>query len=114
MYAVIASGGKQYRVRPGDVIEVERLEAPHDRGQALEFDRVLMVGGDAEVRVGSPLLAGAAVRAVSLGEVRGSKLTVFKKKRRKRYRRLTGHRQDLVRVRIEDISAQPTPGAGVP
>jgi large subunit ribosomal protein L21 len=101
MYAIIESGGKQYRVAAGDVIEVER--GPGAAGDAVQFSRVLMVGGDGGVRVGSPTLDGAVVRGVALAELRGPKIRVFKKKRRKGYRRTNGHRQNLLRVRIEGI-----------
>lgn len=101
MYAVIETGGKQYRVTPGDVIDIERIAATDD-SENLVFDRVLMVGGD-EVRVGAPVVEGATVTATRVDEVRGSKIVVFKKKRRKGYRRTNGHRQDLLRVRIGEI-----------
>ena len=102
MYAIIETGGKQYRVAAGDVIEVERgLGATGDK---IEFSRVLMVGGDGSVRVGSPALDGAIVRGVALDEFRGPKIRVFHKKKRKQSsRRTTGHRQNLLRVRIEGI-----------
>ncbi len=102
MYAVIETGGKQYRVEPGDVIDVERLPGTEDD---VTFDRVLLVGGGEEVRVGQPTLEGAQVKARRLGDVRGPKVLVFKMKRRKGYRRKNGHRQDLHRVRIQDIQA---------
>ena len=107
MYAVIVTGGKQYRVQPGDVIEVERF-AHADAGSSkkpakVEFDRVLMVRDDETVRVGDPVVAGATVTGVPVGDVRAPKIIVFKMKRRKGYRRRRGHRQDLVQVRIEEI-----------
>lgn len=102
MYAVIETGGKQYRVTPGDVIDVERDAAVGDDG-AVRFERVLMVGGDGDVQVGTPLVEGALVRASLVGEVRGPKIKVFKMKRRKGYRRTAGHRQDLLRVKIDGI-----------
>lgn len=105
MYAVIETGGKQYRVAPGDVIDVERGPAVGDDG-AVRFERVLMVGGGDDVSVGTPLVAGALVRASLVDEVRGPKIKVFKKKRRKGYRRTAGHRQDLLRVRIEGIAGE--------
>lgn len=105
MYAVIETGGKQYRVAPGDVIDVERGPAVDDDG-AVRFERVLMIGGDDDVSVGTPLVAGALVRASLVDEVRGPKIKVFKKKRRKGYRRTAGHRQDLLRVRIEGIAGE--------
>ncbi len=101
MYAVIETGGKQYRVTPGDVIDIERIAATDDSDD-LVFDRVLMVAGD-EVRVGAPVVEGATVTATRVDEVRGRKIVVFKKKRRKGYRRTNGHRQDLLRVRIGEI-----------
>jgi large subunit ribosomal protein L21 len=104
MYAVIQSGGKQYRVTPGDVLDIELL--PGREGEAIRFDRVLMVGGNAEnagFQVGNPVIAGALVNASLVRELRGPKIRVFKKKKRKQYRRTNGHRQDLLRVRIDDI-----------
>ena len=102
MYAVIETGGKQYRVQQGDIIDVELTETEGDK---IEFDRVLMVGGDEGVQVGDPTVSGASVTGVLENEVRGPKVRVFKKKRRKGYRRTTGHRQDMLRVRIEEINA---------
>lgn len=102
MYAVIETGGKQYRVQPGDVIDVERTPAGDGN---VTFERVLFVSGDAGPQVGSPLVAGAEVTASVVGEIRGPKIKVFKKKRRKGYKRLRGHRQDVLRVRIDDVKA---------
>ena len=102
MYAVIETGGKQYRVAPGDVIDVERGPAVGDDG-AVRFERVLLVGGDGETMLGAPLVEGALVRASLVREVRGPKIKVFKMKRRKGYRRTAGHRQDLLRVKIDGI-----------
>ena len=101
MYAVIESGGKQYRVSPGDVVDVERVAAGDDG--KVRFDRVLLVSGDGGVEIGNPALQGAFVNASLVGEVRGPKIRVFKMKKRKQYRRTIGHRQDLCRVRIEGI-----------
>jgi large subunit ribosomal protein L21 len=101
MYAVIRTGGKQYRVAPNQVIEVEKLAG--EAGSTVEFGEVLMVGGD-EPRVGLPLVAGAVVTATVLEQTRGPKIIVFKKRRRKNFRRRTGHRQDLTVVRITDIA----------
>lgn len=103
MYAVIETGGKQYRVRQGDLIDVELAPVTGKKVKKIEFDRVLLVGGDKGTQVGSPLVPGAKVKGVAVSPVRGPKIRVFKKKRRKRYQRLTGHRQDLLRVRIEEI-----------
>lgn len=102
MYAVIETGGKQYRVTPGDVIDVERGAAVGDDGE-VRFERVLMVGGDGDAQVGTPVVEGALVRGSLVGEVRGPKIKVFKMKRRKGYRRTAGHRQDLLRVKIDGI-----------
>ena len=110
MYAVIETGGKQYRVEPGDVIDVELLPGSGEEGSAsdsesheVSFDRVLMVSGDDGVKVGSPTVDGATVTGVRVDSVRAPKVVVFKMKRRKGYRRHNGHRQDLQRVRIDKI-----------
>ncbi|MCB1054412.1 MAG: 50S ribosomal protein L21 [Acidobacteria bacterium] len=105
MYAVIETGGKQYRVQPGDVIDVELLSEAGHRGSEIEFDRVLLVAGDDGVRMGSPVVDGARVSGELLDRVRGAKVLVFKMKKRKGYRRRRGHRQDLMRVRIKEIQA---------
>jgi len=105
MYAVIETGGKQYRVQPGELIDVELRPDAGNRGSAVSFDRVLMVGGDDGVQVGSPVLDGARVTGVLVNRVRGPKVIVFKMKRRKQYRRHQGHRQGYLRVRIEGIEA---------
>ncbi|MFN7962932.1 MAG: 50S ribosomal protein L21 [Thermoanaerobaculia bacterium] len=102
MYAVIESGGKQYRVEQGEVLDVELLSSVGEDG-AVEFDRVLLIGGNGEARVGAPTVAGAKVRAKVLDAVRGPKIRVFKTKKRKGFRRTNGHRQHLHRVRIEEI-----------
>lgn len=104
MYALIETGGKQYRVAPGDVVDVELVAEAAEAGDKVEFDRVLMIGGD-EVQVGRPVVEGAVVSASVVDRVRGPKIRVFKMKRRKGYRRTRGHRQDLLRVRIDDIKA---------
>ena len=105
MYAVIETGGKQYRVEPGDVIDVELTPVSGKKVQKVKFDRVLLVGDDKDVKVGTPVVAGAEVTGVLVNEVRGPKVRVFKMKRRKGYRRTRGHRQDLLRVKIDDIKA---------
>jgi len=102
MYAVIRTGGKQYRVAPNDVIQVERLST--GPGESVDFDEVLLVGEGAATTAGTPLVAGAMVRAEVLEEVRGEKIIVFKKKRRQGYRRKQGHRQNLTVLRITDIT----------
>ncbi len=106
MYAVIETGGKQYRVAAGDVIDVERAPVGgKGKKKTIRFDRVLMVSGEGGVRVGDPVVDGAKVTGVLVDEVRAPKILVFKKKRRKGYKRLRGHRQDLLRVRIDKIEA---------
>ena len=99
MFAVIKTGGKQYRVASGDVIKVERLEG--EAGATIALDHVLMVDG----KVGTPLVKGASVSAEVIAQDRGPKIIVFKKKRRQNYRRKNGHRQDLTVLRIKDITA---------
>jgi large subunit ribosomal protein L21 len=103
MYAVIKTGGKQYRVAENDVLEVEKLNG--EAGATIEFTEVLMVGEGESVKVGKPLIAGAKVTAELVGQTRGPKLIAFKKRRRKNSRRKKGHRQDLSKVRITAISA---------
>ncbi|MFN7753736.1 MAG: 50S ribosomal protein L21 [Pseudomonadota bacterium] len=102
-YAVIQTGGKQYRVSVGDQLDVEKLGVPV--GSEVSLDRVLMVANGDQVSVGQPLLAGATVRATVVGEGRGEKIRIFKMKRRKGYRRTQGHRQSYTRVRIDAIAA---------
>lgn len=102
MYAVIRTGGKQYRVAKNDVIKIERL--PGEAGQTIEFTDVLMVGGEQPI-LGTPTVPGAKVTGTLLEQARGPKIVIFKKKRRKNYRRRTGHRQDITVVRITDIAA---------
>jgi len=102
-YAIIETGGKQYRVAVGDSLSIEKL--PVEQGAGITFDRVLMVGGDGSPRVGTPLLAGATVEAQVEQQYRGPKIVVFKYKPKKRYRRRTGHRQSLTRVAITAINA---------
>ena len=101
MYAVIKTGGKQYKVAKNDVILVEKL--PGEAGAAVDLDEVLLIGDDKGQTVGSPLVDGAHVAATVLEQTRGEKIIVFKKKRRKNYRRKAGHRQDLTALRITDI-----------
>lgn len=101
MYAVIKTGGKQYRVAKDDVLTIERL--PGDAGGKLEFKEVLLVGNGKDVKVGAPLLDGATVTAELVKQTRGPHVIVFKKRRRKNSRRKRGHRQDLTTVRITGI-----------
>lgn len=101
MYAVIKTGGKQYRVAKDDVVKIERVAG--EAGSTIEFAEVLLVGSGADVKVGAPTVAGAKVTAELVGEARGPKLIAFKKRRRKNSRRKKGHRQDLSTVRITGI-----------
>jgi large subunit ribosomal protein L21 len=103
MYAVIRTGGKQYKVAPQDVLQIEKIEGA--AGDAVRFADVLMVGGEGEPRFGSPLISGAAVSAEVVEQGRGPKIIIFKKRRRQNYRRKRGHRQDLTTVRILEILA---------
>ena len=103
MYAVIKTGGKQYKVAPDDIIKVEKL--PGAAGDKVEITDVLMVGGDGEPMIGAPLVDGATVTAELVEQARGKKIIIFKKKRRKNYRRKQGHRQDLSVLRITEIAA---------
>lgn len=100
--AIIATGGKQYRVAPGDVIDVELLGGEPGSGDTVTFDRVLFVSGDDGARTGDDL-SGASVSGVLVDEVKGPKIRIFKHKRRKGYRRTNGHRQRYHRVRIDAI-----------
>jgi len=102
MYAVIKTGGKQYRVAEGDRIRVEKLAG--DVGSELNFDEVLMVGGD-KVAVGSPLVEGASVQAKIVAQDRAKKVIVFKYKRRKGYRKKYGHRQPYTELQITGVKA---------
>jgi len=103
MYAVIATGGKQYRVEKNDVIDIESIDG--DIGAKVTFDQVLMLGEGEKVECGTPVVESAKVTAEIVDQFRGKKLTVFKMKRRKSYRRKHGHRQELTKVKIETISA---------
>jgi len=104
MYAVIKTGGKQYRVANGDVIAVEKLAG--DPGSTVSLAPVLMLNDDKSSTVGTPIVEGAAVSAEVLEQTRGDKIIVFKKKRRKGYRRTMGHRQDLTVLRITDVTGK--------
>ena len=101
MYAVIESGGKQYRVEPGAVVALERI--PGEVGARVELNRVLLVSDGTTVKVGHPTLSGARVISEIVAHTRGEKIDVFKFKKRKKYRRKTGHRQELTKVRIAEI-----------
>jgi large subunit ribosomal protein L21 len=101
MYAVIKSGGKQYRVEAGAQLRVEALAA--DVGAAVSFDQVLLVGAGDAVKVGAPLVSGALVKATVVAQGRGEKVRIFKMRRRKHYQKSQGHRQSYTEVRIDDI-----------
>lgn len=101
-YAIIATGGKQYRVAVGDVINVERLDA--EAGSSITIDQVLMIGGVGAAQIGAPVVEGATVSADVVDAMRGEKIIVFKYKPKKRYRRRTGHRQALTRLAITGIN----------
>jgi large subunit ribosomal protein L21 len=101
VYAIVESGGKQYRVAEGQVIDVEKLSAPE--GATVSLDRVLMVADGGDVRVGTPVVEGARVEATVLDHAKGRKIRVFKYKPKIRYRRRAGHRQSYTRLRIERI-----------
>jgi large subunit ribosomal protein L21 len=103
MFAVVTTGGKQYRVEAGSELIVERLAA--EPGASITFDRVLLVGDGEAVTVGTPTVDGASVSGTVLREELGPKLIIFKFKQKVKYRRTTGHRQHLTRVRIDEISA---------
>ena len=104
MFAIIRTGGKQYRVSEGDTLLVERDVLAGADGEKINFGEVLMVGGD-KPQVGAPFVSGAAVKATILGESRGDKIIVFRKKRRQHHiKRKQGHRQDLVQLRIDSIT----------
>jgi large subunit ribosomal protein L21 len=103
MYAVLETGGKQYRVSAGDTLEIERLEV--EAGKPVTFDRVLLVNNDGKVSVGAPTVTGATVVADVVSHKRGDKVTTFKMKRRKGYHKTIGHRQELTVVKITNINA---------
>jgi len=103
VYAVIRTGGKQYRVEPGDVVRLERLEGAV--GTTVTLDDVLLIAKEGGVRVGTPRLEGSAVVGTVVEQGRDAKVRVFKYKKRKRYRRTRGHRQSFTAVRIERVQA---------
>lgn len=103
MYAIIKTGGKQYKVKSGDILAIETLEGKE--GDAVTFSEVLAVGEGAELKTGTPFVEGATVSAEIVNFFRGEKLIVFKFKRRKGFRKRNGHRQNLMTVKIGDIKA---------
>ena len=102
MYAVIKTGGKQYRVAPGENLKVELI--PADVGAEVTLDQVLMIGEGESVRVGQPTVTGAAVKATVVAHGRGEKVSIFKMRRRKNYRKHQGHRQGFTELRIDSIA----------
>ncbi len=119
MYAIVETGGKQYRVKPGDTVAVEKLSG--EPGDTVDLGRVLLIAGNGEnePRIGSPGISGAVVRAEVAAHFRGEKIIIFRYKSKVRYRRKTGHRQSLTRLRITDIlldgaSSQHTPEPYIP
>ncbi len=107
MYAVVETGGKQYRVSIGDKLKVEKLDV--EEGASLQLDKVLMISDDGKVTVGAPHVEGTAVEATVLGQGRGEKIRVVKFKRRKKYRRLQGHRQSFTELEITAIGGTKAP-----
>ncbi len=103
MYAVLETGGKQYRVVAGDTLEIERLAV--DAGKPVTFDRVLMLNKDGKVTIGAPTVTGATVVADVVEHIRGEKKLTFKMKRRKGYHKTIGHRQELTIVKVKEIKA---------
>ncbi len=103
MYAVLKTGGKQYKVAPGDVLKVELLDG--EKGSTIELSDVLLVEKEGEIMLGRPTVAGAVVKAEILGQGRGKKVLVFKHKRRKSYRKMNGHRQGYTELKIKEINA---------
>ncbi len=101
VYAVIKTGGKQYKVSPGDTIRVEKL--PGEPGQEIELEEVLLVGDGEDLKIGQPLVEGAKVVATIVAQGRSKKIIVFKKKRRKNYKKKRGHRQYFTDIQIKEI-----------
>ncbi|MGD2104046.1 MAG: 50S ribosomal protein L21 [Anaerolineae bacterium] len=101
MYAVMKSGARQYRATAGDTIRVEKL--PAEPGEQIELDEVLLIVDDDEVEIGRPTVAGAKVLATVVAQEKGPKITVFKYRPRKRYKRHAGHRQQYTRLRVDEI-----------
>jgi large subunit ribosomal protein L21 len=101
MYAVIKTGGKQYKVAPGEKLKVEQI--PAEVGAQIVLDQVLLVGDESSVRLGQPIVAGATVTATVLGHGRGDKVKIFKMRRRKHYQKHQGHRQGFTELKIDGI-----------
>ena len=103
MFAVVKTGGKQYKVAPGEKLKVERIVA--DVGAEVTLDQVLMIGEGESVRIGQPMVEGAAVKATVLSQGRGDKVKIFKMRRRKHYQKHQGHRQSFTELRIDSIAS---------
>ncbi|MDO9236429.1 MAG: 50S ribosomal protein L21 [Aquabacterium sp.] len=103
MYAVIKTGGKQYKVAAGEKIKIEQI--PADVGQEIVIDQILAVGSGAEITVGTPLVAGATVVAIVLSQGRHDKIRIFKMRRRKHYQKRQGHRQNYTELQISSVNA---------
>jgi large subunit ribosomal protein L21 len=103
MYAVIKTGGKQYKVAAGEKLKIEQI--PADIGQEISLDEVLAVGSGEQVKVGTPLVQGASVKAVVLAQGRHDKVRIFKMRRRKHYQKRQGHRQNYTQIQIQSINA---------
>ena len=103
MYAVIKTGGKQYQVKEGDVVFIEKING--EDGSEISFDEVLAVGGDGNFKAGTPFVEGASVSAKIIGQTKGKKIIVFKMKSKKGYRNKNGHRQPYTKVEITKINA---------
>lgn len=101
-YAIIRTGGKQYKVSPGDVLTVERLDG--DKDQPLDFSEVLLLNNDGEIKIGTPYVAGVSVKGTVIDHIRGEKIRVAKFKAKSRYRKVIGHRQELTTVKIDSIN----------
>lgn len=102
MYAVIETGGKQYRVAPGETVRVEKLDV--EAGKSIDLDKVLLIQDDKDIRIGKPTVEGAKVKAKVVSHGRGEKVRIFKMKRRKHYRNQAGHRQDFTELEITSIA----------
>ncbi len=109
MFAIVRTGGKQYKVAPGDVFEVERLKI--DIASKVVLDQVLLVDDGDECTVGNPTIEGAGVECTVVNAIRGPKIRVFKFKAKKRYRRMQGHRQELTVLRVDDVRTSGPPPA---
>mgnify|MGYP003978678331 CR=1 FL=1 len=103
MFAVIETGGKQYKVEKGTKLEIEKLD--EEAGKTITFDKVLLTSDDKTTKIGTPLVSGAKVTGKILEQTRGEKIVVFKKKAKKRYEKKQGHRQDLTIVEITEVKA---------